>query len=71
MFVNRDSKTGEFVTGEYAEANPDTTERVELIERGAHLGEATTLELILELHARADVARTTGETWPNYRTVDS
>jgi hypothetical protein len=35
------------------------------------LGCATTLELTAELHARAEVAATVGERWPNYRTVDS
>lgn len=36
-----------------------------------NLGCATTLELIMELAARADVANTIGEKWPTYRTVDS
>jgi hypothetical protein len=33
------------------------------------LGCATTRELIAELEARADVAATVGESWPDYRTV--
>jgi hypothetical protein len=37
----------------------------------ANLGLATTKELIDELAARAEVASTTGETWPSYRTVES
>lgn len=33
------------------------------------LGYATTLELILELHARADVSDAIGEEWPSYKPV--
>jgi hypothetical protein len=36
-----------------------------------NLGCATTFELINELHARADVAKTIEEEWPNYKTVNS
>lgn len=35
------------------------------------LGYATTHDLIRELWARADIGKTVGEAWPNYRTVDS
>ena len=34
-----------------------------------NLGLATTHELIAELMARADVAKTVGKTWPLYKTV--
>lgn len=34
------------------------------------LGCASTRSLIAELHARAEVADTAGETWPAYRSVD-
>ena len=45
---------------------------MEMIEcQEAHLGLATTEELIKELAARAEVSRVIGEDWPNYRTVDS
>lgn len=37
----------------------------------AYLGYATTGELIKELAARAEVAKTIGEEWPNYKTVTS
>lgn len=33
-----------------------------------NLGYATTFELINEIHARADIAKTIGEEWPNYKT---
>ena len=36
-----------------------------------NLGYATTFELINELHARANIAKTIGEEWPNYKTVKS
>lgn len=35
------------------------------------LGCASTLELIEELKARAEVSATVGDAWPHYRTVDS
>jgi hypothetical protein len=35
------------------------------------LGLATTQQLIQELAARADVASTIGESWPQYRPIDS
>jgi hypothetical protein len=38
-------------------------------DQSANLGLATTHELIQELAARADVSKTIGEAWPNYRTV--
>ncbi len=40
-------------------------------ENEPYLGCATTEQLITELAARAEVSRRTGESWPNYRTVDS
>lgn len=41
-----------------------------LADRTPYLGCATTLELIIELHARAEVSTVIGEEWPSYRTVD-
>jgi len=43
--------------------------RVERAENEAHLGLASTLDLISELQARADVANTIGDEWPSYRTT--
>ena len=40
-----------------------------LSHREAHLGYATTREMLTELAARAEVAEIVGEAWPGYRTV--
>lgn len=40
-----------------------------LLVNEARLGFATTLELVNELQARAEVAKTVGESWPEYSTV--
>ena len=41
------------------------------MEGSPRLGHATTLELINELHVRADVSHLNGEEWPSYRTAGS
>jgi hypothetical protein len=56
----------------HAEARRQLSERLEKAapeEPKANLGLASTHELIQELAARSDVAKTVGEYWPNYRTV--
>jgi hypothetical protein len=51
-------------------AASDEVYKLFLEDKTAYLGCATTLELITELQARAEVSAVVGEKWPNYRTVD-
>lgn len=37
----------------------------------ANLGMASTHDLLTELMARADVSKSIGEQWPNYKTIES